>query len=284
MLRDEKAYEWHKTNVLVRWLASSRQTFVLLFDAPDGLRSRMPSLLLDGLHRDNLADPFWIYGPLVEEVVRLQDQAVWATRTQVRNMEKGRTQTYTPGLDFAHVHDVARHAIHVSETLDVGIKTLGEVLREHAVFTERAAAEPSKRNASRAVDERLLFLQHMLEGLRSRAASNQARLDNEKQLAFYMVTQYNAQLSLQMGQSVRSDSTAMRAMAFLTLTFLPATFISAIFSTSFFSYNAETGWTMSSDIWVYWAFAIPVTVITAGVSFWWQNSRIAQSPKEERPS
>ncbi|KAH8729984.1 hypothetical protein BGZ61DRAFT_447230 [Ilyonectria robusta] len=40
---------------------------------------------------------------------------------------------------------------------------------------------------------------------------------------------------------------------------------------SFFFYDADVGWTMSSKIWVYWAFAIPVTLATSGFWYCWQQ-------------
>ncbi|SPO05221.1 uncharacterized protein DNG_07908 [Cephalotrichum gorgonifer] len=273
LLHGPAEYKWYKINIFVQWLPTSQQTVILLFDAPSSLQKLLPSPFLDGLSRDDLVDPFWIYPRLIEEVVRHQDAAVWAARTQVRTVEKARALVDHPGHDFAQLHDLARHMIHISETLDVSVKTISGILRGHQAssMNTTGVTQPPHRIASQAIHERLIFLENMLENLRHRSISNKQRLDNEVQLAFHMVTQYDATLSLKLNQSMQSDSSAMKTISLLGLTFLPATFISAIFSMSFFTNDAEAGWTMSSRIWIYWAFAIPVTLLTTGLWFSFQR-------------
>lgn len=259
-------------NIFVRWLSTTQQTIVLLFDAPPALKDKMPNPLLQNPSINHLADPFWVYPRLIEEVVSLQDVAVWTTRTHVRNAEKYRMHAEPPTPNYAHLHDLARHIIHVSETLDLAVKTVGSVLQQHASFMNDGPSTLPNKDAYRNVHERLLFFEQMFEGLRCRSSSNKERLQNEIQLAFNVVAEYDADISLQIGRATQSDSAAMKTIAFLTLAFLPATFISAIFSTSFFSFDTGSGgWGMSSKIWVYWAFALPVTFVTCGLWYFWQR-------------
>ncbi|KAF7558201.1 hypothetical protein G7Z17_g11 [Cylindrodendrum hubeiense] len=272
-LVDNKAqHQWYKLNIFVRWLAATQQTIVLMMDAPPALKAKMPVPLLETPSKQHLADPYWIYIQLIEEVVGLQDEAVWTTRTHVRNAEKRRVTTASPTPNYAYLHDLARHIIHVSETLDLTIKTTGSVLQQHTAFMQDGSRTLPSKAAYRNIHERLLFFEQMFEALRCRASSNKERLQNEIQLAFNVVAEYDAGISLEIGRATQSDSAAMKTIAFLTLAFLPATFISAIFSTSFFSYDAGGGWTMSSKIWVYWAFAIPVTLITCVLWYFWQQN------------
>ncbi|KAH7311652.1 hypothetical protein B0I35DRAFT_69019 [Stachybotrys elegans] len=252
-------YRWYKINVFIRWLGP-QQTTILLFDAPAGLEQRVPHELLAGLSQEDLRDPFWVYGHLVEEVVVQQSETVWDNRTRIRTIEKGGGKLER-SQDFSALNDLARHAIHISETLGLGVKTMACMLRDHS--TMRTLLPGSARAASRRIHERLNYLEHLLEGQRQRAASNKQRLDQGMQLAFHTVTQMSADRSLEMSKSMREDSAAMKTVADLTLTFLPATFICAVFSMSFFSNEpGGGGWMVSDKMWLYWAITAPVTLAT----------------------
>lgn len=293
------AYEWHKINVFVSWVTGSGKTIVLVFDAPADLRHRIPSPIFDGLDETGHKAPFWVYTRLAEEVVRLQDETVWEFCRRVRTIEKGRSATgLTPNPDFGSLYDLGRHVIHIMETLEVAITTMGAIVREHDKFRERlvSAGRPSTTTdvlandavaGERAVHEKLCSFQYMLENLRARAASNRDRLHDEIQLAFHLVTKHNAELSLQMNRSIqvnaelslqmsrtmRADSQVMKTVAMMTLVFLPATFVSALFSTSFFTYDITSGWHMSSYFWVYWVTAIPLTLLTVGLWHVWFGAK-----------
>lgn len=266
-LRGGAGHEWYRINIFTRWLPSSRQTTVLVLDAPLPLKERLPIPLLGTLDPDHLGDPFWIYAPLVDEVVRLQDISVWAIRDRVRAIETQRAPAERPNPNYRLLHDIARHAIHVSETLDVAVKTLGGILTQHQEFVVAGGLD-----ASKDLRRRLLFYEHLLSSHRCRSVSNKERLLNEIQLAFNTVAQYDAGISVQIGRAAQSDSAAMKTVAFLTLGFLPATFISAVFSTSFFSYNADSGrWSVSDKFWVYWAWAVPTTLATVVAWYVWRK-------------
>jgi Mg2+ and Co2+ transporter CorA len=212
-----------------------------------------------------MSDPYWIHGLFVEELVHLQDDAVWGIRNLVRNIEVNRATSAAPNPNYPALHDTARHAIHISETLDTGIKTINMMVSGHDQFlADRENADRSSKKTGRKIQKRISFHHHMLSSLQSRSISTKERLLNEIQLAYNLVAQYDSQISVEIGRAARSDSAAMKTIAFLTLTFFPATFISAIFSMSFFNYNPESDkWTVSKKFWVYWVVAIPITCITA---------------------
>ncbi|CRJ98658.1 hypothetical protein BN1708_009476 [Verticillium longisporum] len=269
-------HAWYKINVVVRWSATPNQTVVLIFDAPKELEQRLPRPLLEPVTRELLRDPFLIHLCLAEEVVRVQNDAVWSLRTYVRDLEKQRTGE-DPSPDYQRLHDLARHAIHICETLDLGVVSMESTLAHHAVLAdEPSAAAPAAahraRFTHRHVHQRLQFFKHMFESLRCRSASNKERLDNEMQLAFHTVAQHDSRTGVEIARAAQSDSAAMKTISFLTLAFLPATFISAVFSMSFFNVDDDTGeWSVSNKIWIYWAFAVPVTLVTTGLWYRWQR-------------
>ncbi|KAM0352332.1 hypothetical protein ACHAPU_001997 [Fusarium lateritium] len=267
-------HNWHKFNIFTRWVAASQQTFLLVFEAPKQLRlrSRFPEPLLKDSHKDALGDPFWFYPRLFEELSFLQDKAVWAVRDCVRAIEK-QDLTKKPSPKYRSLHNTARHAIHVSETLEVAEKTIASIIQQHGVFQEEMESDNKLAKATyRQVGERMMWYDHVLHSLRRRASANKERLHNEIQLAFNSVAQYDSRISVEIGQATQSDSAAMKTVAFVTLTFLPATFISALFSMSFFKMDDDTGkWSVSEKFWLYWVVAIPVTLLTGGLWLLWRR-------------
>ncbi|KAI1418306.1 hypothetical protein F5Y13DRAFT_183949 [Hypoxylon sp. FL1857] len=271
-LNAELRYEWVKINIFVRWLVPTNQTIIIAFDTKSTIAEHVQDTLRNPELKD-LKDPFWVYARLASDVVRFQDDAVWAIRNQVRYIETERKPMGRPQPDYRRLHDIARHAIHVSETLDVTTETMEGILAQHDEFLMQGIAiESIDRNASEDVHRQLTFCKNMISNLRHRAASNRKRLENEIQLAYNTVAQYDAEISVRIGRAAQMDSAAMKTVAFLTMAFLPATFLCSIFSTSFFDYNADANsWTMSSKIWIYWAFAVPTTLGTFALWYFWRK-------------
>ncbi|KAI9896348.1 hypothetical protein N3K66_008520 [Trichothecium roseum] len=288
LLAGNNEYEWHKHNVFLRWNKATHHTLILILDASHHLQQQLFSKLLDGVGSHVIPDPMWFLVPLTEDLVQLQDQAVWALRTKIRNMEKSR-ETENP--NFVELHDIARHVIHVGETLEVASLTMSSILRQHTYYVDKkfcgAKAGPvggevdDKVNraddgdadalaaaTSHRVHQRLCFFKDMLANLRCRAASNKERLDNEIQLTFNKVAQNDASHSLEIGRAARLDSKSMKYMGFATSVFLPSTFVSTLFSMSFFRFGDDGTWDVSPKIWLFVAFSVPVTILA--LVMWWR--------------
>jgi hypothetical protein len=231
-------------------------------------------LLAAELYRSDTSarsDPFWMYDIFLQELVELQDAAVWGIRNLVRQTELVRSSSGAPQPEFLRLHDIARHAIHVSETLDVTVTTIEVMIACHDTYIRSAIlVDDETRAAHSMLRSKLQFHNHMIRSLRYRAASNKERLSNEIQYAFNAVTQYDSRVSVEIGRAAQSDSAAMKMIAFLTLTFLPATYVCAIFSMSFFNFNPELNtWKVSQEFWLYWVVAVPITIATALTwNFW----------------
>ncbi|CZR68946.1 uncharacterized protein PAC_18847 [Phialocephala subalpina] len=59
----------------------------------------------------------------------------------------------------------------------------------------------------------------------------------------------------------KKDSSAMKTIAILTMLFLPGTFLAAIFAMPFFNWGVDGESVVKSEFRIYWAFAIPLTVM-----------------------
>ncbi|KAI1823965.1 hypothetical protein F4861DRAFT_283028 [Xylaria intraflava] len=260
-LGEDATYRWYKLNVFIRWDRSRQQTIVITFDTHSDIARRFLESL-ENPDPDSLHCPFWFYPCLLNEVARIQESAVWAIRDQVRAVEKETMPKGRPKPDYRHMHDIARHGIHVTETLDVAVQTITRMLDRHEGLLHLV----SKDDGSDDLHSQLQFFESFISSLRCRSVSNDKRMLNEIQLAFNTVAQHDASTSLK--------------VAVVALIFLPPTFVSAIFSTSFFNFSPDAGWIVSDKFWLYWAFAAPITILTA---VGWYYLRRYGTPKLPMP-
>lgn len=256
-------YKWTKFNIFTQWQTPTGSTVILVFDPRPDLRQLMLSLIFDDLQSRELSNPLWMYPRILEGLVRLQEDAVWLMRDQVRGIEQVNFQNTKPQPNYRQLHNLSRHSIHITETLDLASKVNESIIKHHSTF-QQDLEEKVARQAAKSIRDRLLFYEQILANLRLRAIANKDRLSNEIGLSFNMVSQFDSNIAIAIGRVAQRDSAAMKTIAFLTLVFLPATFVSAIFSMSFFNFDADSGiWRVSEKFWIYWAVAVPLTVLTA---------------------
>ncbi|KAJ6026555.1 uncharacterized protein N7446_004844 [Penicillium canescens] len=248
--RADLKYDWIKLNVFTRWVPSTNQTFLLLFDAIMPVRKSFLQTL-SKLTLSGLSIPFWPYSHVLEIVADLQESAVWAIRNQ-------------------RLHEIARHAIHVSESLDVSIQNIESILKHYNLYIAPKRSD-SYFGADEDIYNRIESLRSYIANMRHRSTSNEKRVQNEIQLAFNTVAQANASTSVEIGRAAQIDSSAMKTISFVTLAFLPPTFISSVFSMSFFQCGEDNGWGMSNKFWLYWVFAIPTTIATLVIWQYWHK-------------
>ena len=144
--------------------------------------------------------------------------------------------------DFGQLHELARHALHTTETLDVATDTIANLMS-----TISSLREPSNQSAlsgPRQGDEDWLKTWlGMLKNIRRRADGLTARLSNEIGLvgstfhascifaklsaqAYNLTAQADSQANLRIAAAAQQDAAAMKLISIVTLAFLPATFVS----------------------------------------------------------
>ncbi|KAI1101737.1 hypothetical protein F4804DRAFT_289169 [Jackrogersella minutella] len=278
-------YRWLKFNLFTRWIESGRMVIVA-FDPVDIVREGLCESLLQNISQDELQDPFWPYIRILEELVSLQGTSIWSLRNLIRTTELSPTRDHRnlrnkPKYNYSRLHDIARHAIHVSETLDLSVKLSESIMREHeqlmasiSDFESRLTSEKTQlfKRAYFNTRSRLTFFSHALFSLRCRSTSNHQRLHNEIQLRFHTDSQYDSQASVEINYSTKSDSTSMRWIAIVSLVFLPANLVSSVFSTTFFN-TANGVITVTTDFWIYWVVLVVVTAAT--MAFWFYLPRLS---------
>ena len=291
-------YRWLKLNIFARWNASTKEHIIISFIAKLDTRN----LLMDHLNKTantiHPESPRSVYDSLAQLVVELQEDAVWSIRDAVRDVETSRAilipQNPNPKKNFCSLHDLARHAIHVSETLDLAAQTLQSMIECHgrlaagSAIPLRGNQDDIDRNGNgtvRIADQKyttynhLRFYQDAIEGLRSRSIANKDRLQNEIQYSFNLVAQDIARTSNDIArisngaqQAIQSDSSVMKTIALGTAIFIPMTFVATVFSMSFFVYAVEDSrWKMSGKFWVFWVVALPFTSLTVLASYYYHR-------------
>lgn len=84
---------------------------------------------------------------------------------------------------------------------------------------------------------------------------------------------------MRIAEGIQSDSASTKTISVLGVIFLPAAVVSSIFSTAFFDVDtvpsavpggkARTEWRVADQFWIYWACAIPLTIVTMVVWTVW---------------
>ncbi|GAB1310594.1 hypothetical protein MFIFM68171_00804 [Madurella fahalii] len=238
----KKDYKWFEMTVFTRW-DSPGSCQVLCVDTPPDFPMELQKLLHKQPKPVNFQDPFGMHTSLVDQMIVYSDISVWRVRDPVRQLEKSRPRA---NAVFNMMHEMSRHAIHLSEVLEAASDTLKEMQRCRAAIHERLREDLGETYKEQAKDY-AQFQLSLLSCLKLRSDSNQERLHNERNLAFNNIA--------------RQDNTVMKSIALLTMIFLPATFISALFSTTFFTYGENGDWEVSGKMWIYWAITLPATIV-----------------------
>ncbi|XXH05756.1 hypothetical protein Hte_012192 [Hypoxylon texense] len=260
--------------------------FILAFDPVQVVQERLRLVLSHHLSSEEHLDPYWLYAPLLEEIVSLQGAAVWGLRDLIRRTELSPTRDprnlrEKPRHNYSRLHDIARHAIHVSETLDLSVKLTENIIQGHDQLTVPSShADPGSsiqqlqpiEHTRCNIRSRLTFFSHALYSLRCRSTSNQQRLGNEIQLRFHTDSQYDSQVSVEINHSTKTDSASMRWIAIVSLIFLPANLVSSVFSTTFFDVT-DGAVSVTKDFWIYWVALVAVTAVT--MAFWFYLPRLS---------
>lgn len=252
-------WEWFEMGFLVHW-TPPLSTTIICFDLPQQLQTSIQSALRSNVVKFKFSDPYSLFAVILQELLPLYDGSVWSIRNHICNWEATRPKK----SNYLLLHELARHAIHVSETLAVALESVKDIQHQHREFM---AMHPQSSSTCQLFQSPFQFPLRLLDSLLSRSDSNKARLQNETLLAFHTAAQCDSQIQVRIGEEARKEATAMKAIAVITMTFLPATFISSVFSTPFFHFEQAQGeggesLAVSSQFWIYWAFAAPLSLFT----------------------
>ncbi|ERF70853.1 hypothetical protein EPUS_02375 [Endocarpon pusillum Z07020] len=102
------------------------------------------------------------------------------------------------------------------------------------------------------------------------------RIDVQIQVLYTFMQQADSRTNIHIAEDTRKDSSAMKSLALITTIFLPTTALATIFSVSSFFSDAADGsgrLVVSSQFWIFWAVAAPITFFTVVLWFIWINRK-----------
>ena len=145
------------------------------------------------------SDVYSLHVVIIDEMIKLFDKSVWSLRDIVRVIElvmlpnyptgkrkainnhfQNRLGATQQGPNFPLLHDLARHTVHSSETLDVAIDTMAGILGQYEWSSDAGRSYIDADSiVSRRTMQHLRFQIQMTRSLRARSKGNEARLRNE---------------------------------------------------------------------------------------------------------
>lgn len=259
-------WEWYEMGFFVHW-TPPYSTTLLCFDLPGHMKASFQSALSSSMDNNDLSDPYSIFSIVLFELLSIYNDSVWSMRNHICDVEA----TRAPDLNYPLLHEIARHAIHVNETLSVALESIKTLQQQHQDYS---AQHFQGHNRWNRIHNQFHFQLRFLHGLLLRSESNKARIQNEITLAFHMAAQRDSKVQVRIGEDAKKETTAMKALAVVTMTFLPATFVSSIFSMPFFQLEpskngSHESFIMSSKFWVYWVLAAPLSIAALGLWIFW---------------
>ena len=178
----------------------TNKIIIICLDLSKALQTSLWLALSSNQNRLDLFDPYSLHAFIVDEIVTLFDTSVWGFRDLIRNIEMvsfNYTQICNTPFDFDEIfqnriaktqsepdfpllHDTARHFIHSSETLNVAVETLSNMIHQHEAFAKEVSSENKKENAAfKRTHQHLQFQLQVLRSLAARSQANELRLKNE---------------------------------------------------------------------------------------------------------
>lgn len=103
------------------------------------------------------------------------DRAVWSWRDLVRELEVSRLhRKFATARDFDHMHEIARHLIHNTETLTTALSVVECMMKEFEITGSGLVSQ-----ASSAYRRELHFVSSLVKALLHRSSALEKRMENE---------------------------------------------------------------------------------------------------------
>jgi len=170
----QTSYIWEKLRFSTCW-SSSGTSVLLCYDIGQKMQARMRHSLMgsgSGLHRDYSFSPHTF---VALHVVECFDEAVWAWRGRVRELEIERQrQVLHSSHESRNMHETTRHLIHCSEMLVTAMSTIQQMGKKAVAFP---VFNHSTDNST--IQNDLDFHTSLLMSYLNRSKALEARMQNE---------------------------------------------------------------------------------------------------------
>ncbi|KAH8723846.1 nucleoside phosphorylase domain-containing protein [Phaeosphaeriaceae sp. PMI808] len=170
----QHGWEWYEMGFFTSWKPSGSLTLIC-FDLPTISQSKIQERI--GSHIADNSSPHSLFLVISDELLRLYDDSVWSIRNHISQWEARRSVE----ANYLLLHELARHSVHVNETLSVAIRSLDTIRQHHGGLRASIDLSLGKGNCNEwdMVGNRLISQLHVLQNLLQRSSANNARIQNE---------------------------------------------------------------------------------------------------------
>ncbi|CAG7556360.1 unnamed protein product [Fusarium equiseti] len=272
------AYAWLFLAFSILWLQQDDgkiSCVLVCYDDSNNIKEQILGAFKDYPIDNIKKDPFAIYDALLRAIVMKYDEALWLFREPIRSIEKGRSgfareipKLLNQSLNaeqgvmghYVRMAELSRHAIHMSETLEVAQQTVNSMLERVGpeLHQQGVGFEGSSINTIAG----LQFSAGLLANLKLRADAFVNRLENEIRLAYNIVSVHQLESTQRLLQESRDEEKDLiTVVGQLTLVFLPATFVTGCWGMNFSATEdkrIQIAWT---DIWMFFVTTIGTVLL-----------------------
>lgn len=192
------------------------------------------------------------------------------------------------------LHKMSRNLITMEHNNQRDASNIEHLLRDHERLGRMAKKHGTNiDHASHGrVRDDLLTLRDLCDGRHRRILNLQRRTSNFVTLLYNLITGHDSTINLRIAsesakiaQDARKDSVSMKIIAGMTLLYLPATFVCSLFGTNLIALDTSTDtngpvFVVSRLWWLYFAFAVPLTVLTMVGFLLWRRFRKTHAPDQ----
>jgi hypothetical protein len=168
-------YYWDQLTFFTQW-RSSTDMVIMCFGLTTELRDEVRKSLKGSPQLLIASSPYDAHAFILPFVVRVFDTSVWMWRDWIRESESRRHDNANSRAAFLAMHELARHAIHSTETLTSALVVV------RSIIDEQRERSPLLHTASTLDVNTNRVFQHqktLLEILLSRSQALERRLQNE---------------------------------------------------------------------------------------------------------
>ncbi|CAI4217886.1 unnamed protein product [Parascedosporium putredinis] len=129
-------------------------------------------------------------------------------------------------------------------------------------------------------EQRTEFYMAKLKGLENYIWTTLERLRIQREALYNISAIRESKLSLQIAKeqkyvahAAKHDGTAMKTLSLLGAIFLPGTYLASVFSMTFFDFASDADPIISTNLWIYFAITIPVTLLIVGTWIFFNQRR-----------
>ncbi|KAL4963042.1 uncharacterized protein BDV14DRAFT_177404 [Aspergillus stella-maris] len=263
-------YTWVRSSFFLRWSLNPKASpeITLICFGEHGVMDRFQRLSYKAVKDGVVHDPLSLFALVLHDLSSWMDERAWDLASAFGGIEFRALALHRERETFTGLLNISKHMIYLQESSDAALETMKKLSHYHE--TLQSSGNDQKR-AARVTKAAVTQVETEFQAIKLRLRSMDRRMQNVISLSFHLVTQEGNDV-------LRTDSSTMATIAFVTLVFLPITTVSTIFGSQFFNTAPDnTSIEVSKDFWIFWVISTPLTLaVLLGWTLWQKKGAIGE--------